>query len=306
MRNVKICLVAFMLVAAMQSFVRAEVAMPKVSGYVQTEYQGLQGGVDQFKVRRARLKIAGDVDPMVSYTILTDAVAATNLAAAYFDIKSIEGITLRAGQFKTPFSRAYLTSSTKHDTVDISSAINSLTSKYDTGIQVMGSVEMIKYSVGIFNGSGLNTADTNDNKDVIGRIDVPNVLPGLEVGFAGLYGKDASTGNNKKGVGTNVKYRKDALEVKAEAMSVSNSTVNGQGGFLQVGYDLSDKCQAVAMYDMYDPNIRVSGDKTNILTLGLNRFMSKNTKLQVNYLLISEETTAVDNDQLLVQMQVVF
>jgi len=52
--------------------------------------------------------------------------------------------------------------------------------------------------------------------------------------------------------------------------------------------------QAFVRYDTYDADIRpnVGGDKTDILTLGLNAFFAETTKLQLNYLVSRNDTPA--------------
>jgi hypothetical protein len=61
--------------------------------------------------------------------------------------------------------------------------------------------------------------------------------------------------------------------------------------------------QPFIRFDRWDPNKNVSGDRTDIYTLGFNWFFAETTKLQFNYNIKEEESTEVDNNEFLVQFQ---
>jgi len=64
---------------------------------------------------------------------------------------------------------------------------------------------------------------------------------------------------------------------------------------------------AAARYDYLDLNTDTSGDSGTQTSLGINRFIEKhNAKLQLNYVMCGEETTAVDNDIIRFVVQVSF
>jgi hypothetical protein len=282
---------------------------PQIGGYVQYLGQNDESAVDQLGIRRARLSVKGDLNEDVSYSFLTDAVTSATsgmLWKACIDIKTLPYFTIRMGQFKTPFSKTYLASSTKHDTVSLANGINSLTSKYDSGIQVMGQQSNIKYAVGVFNGSGRNAADVNDNKDIIGRVDFVKLIDGLEFGGAGYYGKNKTTNAYKKGIAANVLYKMSGLTLKSELIQMNDGDTTSQGGFLQAGYYFLPECEAVVMYDYYDVNNNVDSNEISAVTLGVNYVLNKSTKIQTNYVINMEKSNSLDNNQLLIQTQVVF
>ncbi|HZY30323.1 MAG TPA: porin [Candidatus Methylomirabilis sp.] len=130
--------------------------------------------VTNFRVRRARLgvdatffkyldfKIEGDFGEQGSPFILTD---------GYGELNYWKEVRLRGGQFKVPFSFEELTSSRFIDFVE-RSVVNNLVPARDVGAMVHGSLfgGMVEYGAGIFNGTGQNTFETNDSKDVAGRL----------------------------------------------------------------------------------------------------------------------------------------
>jgi hypothetical protein len=61
--------------------------------------------------------------------------------------------------------------------------------------------------------------------------------------------------------------------------------------------------QLFVRFDRWDPNQAVSGDRTDIYTLGFNWFFAETTKLQVNYNIKTEESNEINNNDLLAQFQ---
>ncbi|MFC1770313.1 porin [Candidatus Margulisiibacteriota bacterium] len=288
------------------SFAATEKKPLIIEGFLQTQFTQSDSTIDQFKIAKARFRFKGYLDENVYYNILADGVTSPALWVAHLNMTINEFLTLRGGQFKSPFSKTYLPVAHTWNTINLPNSIDNIAHKYDIGVQVMGQYNIFKYAVGLFNGAGRNTADSNDSKDIIGRVDIVNPIPGFEIGGSGFLGKDNTNNKNKKGGALNIRYKKDALDIHSELMLMSNSVVKEQGGFVLVGYKLLPDQQAIVMVDSYDPDAGISGDRQDSLTLGWNWFVTKKTKLQVNYLMMKEETNEVDNNQLTAQWQVVF
>jgi phosphate-selective porin OprO/OprP len=79
--------------------------------------------------------------------------------------------TLQGGQFKVPFSQEETTSSRFIDFAE-RSLLNRLVPGRDVGLMVSGEVGegIFQWYLGVFNGTGKNLADNNDEKDVAGRV----------------------------------------------------------------------------------------------------------------------------------------
>jgi hypothetical protein len=61
--------------------------------------------------------------------------------------------------------------------------------------------------------------------------------------------------------------------------------------------------QTFVRFDRWDANKNITGDRVDIITLGLNWFFAETTKLQFNYNIVKEEINEIKNDELLVQIQ---
>ncbi|HLC20564.1 MAG TPA: porin [Candidatus Methylomirabilis sp.] len=127
---------------------------------------------NNFLVRRGRIGLLGTFYKYFDFFVEADfAQGSAVLTDGYLDIHYWPELRLRAGQFKIPFSYEELLSDNSIDFVERSVADN-LTPGRDLGAMLHGSLfgGVISYAGGIFNGSGQNTADTNDSKDVAARL----------------------------------------------------------------------------------------------------------------------------------------
>jgi len=79
-----------------------------------------------------------------------------------------------------------------------------------------------------------------------------------------------------------------------------------RGMFTEATYDLTQKLQLVAKYDIFDPNQRFKKDDLREYTLGTNYFFAgNNIKLQVNATAVQNQI-AKDSKRLMVLTQYVF
>ncbi|UCE19155.1 MAG: hypothetical protein JSV84_02070 [Gemmatimonadota bacterium] len=256
----------------------------KTGGYVQVRYTSDENSIDEFQVRRARLKCSGDLLKNMSFLILFDAVSTPILWKAHIDINYKPWITLRLGQFKTPFSNEYLTSSAKLSMIDRAQVVSNLSTKYDIGLQVSGSFKILSYSLGVFNGSGKNTSDENDWKDVVGMI-VAKPFNEAEMGFSHYRGKSGEERQKKNRTGIYMATHLGLLSLGGEYIYAEDGSDQRDGWFVQAAYSCFTDFQGLVRYDTYDPDRDVSDDTSAIIILGLNVFIHNNSKVQINYLL---------------------
>ena len=72
--------------------------------------------------------------------------------------------------------------------------------------------------------------------------------------------------------------------LKGEYIRGRDTAVYMEGWYAQASiFVLPGKLQAVAKYDVYDPDLKISGDKTAISVAGLNWFFTDGMRLQANY-----------------------
>ena len=125
-----------------------------------------------FLVRRARLSIDATLFKYLNVVVDGEfAGTSASLVWGYIDLNYFPEARLRAGQFKVPFSFEQLTSSRFNDFVE-RSVVDNLVPAFDVGAMLHGNLlgGAVEYAAGVFNGAGQNAAETNDSKDIAGRL----------------------------------------------------------------------------------------------------------------------------------------
>ncbi len=124
-------------------------------------------------IRRFRVKWKGNAfRPWFLYAIeLSGDSGDLELRDMYFDAAYNTSIVPRAGQFKVPFNRERLTSSSNLQFVERSITSSEFSVGRDVGVAAYGILgDMVTYGVGVFNGDGRAGKSQNSNLLYAGRI----------------------------------------------------------------------------------------------------------------------------------------
>ncbi|MBI4436669.1 MAG: hypothetical protein HY590_04580 [Candidatus Omnitrophica bacterium] len=305
----------------------------KVGGLFQGWYVYDQDANDRFRIRRSEISLKGKIaekEP-IDYTIMVDPSQVTEsssatarksiLQDAFFTLGYIPHHTLDIGQYKVGIGEEGTRSSTKIDTIERAFISRTFGDQRDIGVRLNGKWSYLDYNVGVFNGSGQNQADANDQKDVAGRVVVRplkdwELFKGFEVGASGYHRPTHGTTLAKKRLGYEARYEYKDFSLKGEYMTGQGTAAHtdaenrtlANGYYGQIGYYFLPKLQGVLKYEGYDPNEEASDDKVEETTVGLNYFIDKYyAKVQLNYIHKNEETEdEVSNDQVIGALQVAF
>ncbi len=179
----------------------------KLRGYAQTDARffvddDAEALADTFVLRRARLIFDGSIGQQFDFRIAPDfGGGKSELQDGYLDFKPASAAILRVGRTKVPFGLERLQSSS--ETLFIETGLpTALTPNYDEGAYLYGTVGVLDYSVGAFNGGPDGASidsDNNDEKDLVARVFVSpfknteGPLNGLGLGIAGTWGKQAGS-----------------------------------------------------------------------------------------------------------------
>lgn len=297
----------------------------KVSGYIQAYYGWFEGSSnkDTFDLRRGFLTLDGKSDKNIDYRVQVDVVADTKiLRDAWVKYNGFSFFTIKVGQFKIPFSHEQLTGSSSLYTIERSKVATILSYAYDIGILLEGNTgnSKVAYAAALVNGTGSNTADTNDNKDFVGRIvmepfkaDDTTVLKNLSLGCYFQTGRQAIIGNNegsRKSFGSLLMYTYDNFKIISEYIyqdmeQIDRKSIYSDGWYIMGIDSFNPRFQGVVEFEEYDPNRKAGEDKEYVVTLGINWFAVENVKIQANYR-IKTEQASIDNNEFLLQTQVKF
>ena len=200
---------------------------PKISGFVQGHYQ-LDADKDftlksnTLRMRRVRMSVDGNLSQNVSYKIQGDWVCSPILVDAYIKIKACPEFAVQVGQFKTPFTLESPINPVNLEIFDYGETVKALSGYDDVcgvgkqgrdiGVMATGSLfklddkdfSLIDYSIGVFNGNGINITDNNNRKDIVGRLELhPGVKAVTLTGsfYSGKYHDEIDLKRNRYSFG---------------------------------------------------------------------------------------------------------
>jgi phosphate-selective porin OprO and OprP len=302
----------------------------QLSGYTQIRYQNqdAKGAIDGFDIRRARLDLKGDLTPIFSYRLQTDFAGSPKLIDAYADVKLFDFLTITIGQTKIPFSIENITPDNTMEAIDRSQVVEALVARTkdvignqngrDIGLQIGGSLIKYKnrylfdYGIGVFNGSGIDVADNNENKDVIGRL-ILHPIKGLGLGGSfytgkGKFGTPTPTNQDRQRRGLELVCEYKSFTFRSEFISGKDGATNRNGLYAQAGYYIvPQKFQVIVKYDTYDPDTSLSNNLSTNYILGGTYNFNAWSKIQAGYTYnVTQGTTNVHNNLGVIQYQISF
>ncbi|RLC46153.1 MAG: hypothetical protein DRH70_06080 [Candidatus Coatesbacteria bacterium] len=170
-----------------------------LTGLIQTYYAMYENDnmSDTFAARRVRLGVDGNVYEKIFFLIeLETSTSGNPLRDAYITLKYIPHVDLRVGQFFKPVLYEALTSTRKLPFIQYSLPtvymFSNNVADRDIGVQATFHLEKEDYTflllqAGVFNGTGMNKRDNNDQKDWVMRASVQPVK-GIKVFGSYTYG----------------------------------------------------------------------------------------------------------------------
>lgn len=205
-------------------------------------FAALRVQVDFSGIGRAR----GDTIPA---TLLTDAFV--ELAPQDTSVRAVALLrpVVLIGQFRTPFSMEYLTSSTQVPTVNRSQVVDRLASRRDLGALARVSVSRFATLTGaLVNGEGPNrTINTNGKLMAIGRL---TVLPHRSLAVSGKWlghGADHRWGSDARWITGKLIVEGEVIAQRATGDSVG--TFDGNGAYALAAYTVRPWLQSVVKWE---------------------------------------------------------
>ena len=158
------------------------------------------GKSNDFYMRHARVGLKGTVYKYYDFNISGEfGKGNSDLWDGYMGFNYLPEAKIRIGQFKAPFSLEWYSSADWRDFIEMPLPIDNLTPDRDIGAMIHGDIAkgILNYGLAICNGSGKNTSDTNDDKDVVARVVLSpfagsenTLLKGLHFGGGISHGRE--------------------------------------------------------------------------------------------------------------------
>lgn len=311
----------------------------ELRGLTHVRYQLFQEEArsDAFDLRRARLDLRGDVASKIGYRLHVELAGGPRILDATFVYRPYDFLNINLGQSKHPFCYDNLYSPWNLPTISRTQIDNALAFREsdlygnqngrDIGLWVSGKINtgqdeaerpLLDYTLGVYNGAGINVSDNNKEKDFGGAMGISPVKDLWVHGrFYTGHGRTTSdplviTDRTRFGGSATYKYKSwlfEAEYLQATDESDSLGQLERNGYYVTLGYTpIKDKLQLILRLDNYDPNSAPENDENaiNKFILGANWYFTKVTRIQLEYNLVREDGTQIDNDLLAIQFQAAF
>jgi len=280
---------------------------PRFAGYAQTRFQSI-GDSAVFLLRRARLGAQGALAPWATFKVQaelrsggTGATAATVAATDLYVALTHAEWSGVVGQFKTPFSREFILSSTLLELADRPLVVDALVPNRDVGMMAQWErAGRVTVQGGVFNGEGINRARNTDNRMLyIGRL-VVTPIKGVDVGGAVAAASDSTR------VDAELSARRGAWTLRAEYLQRHRATPQDEarGWWALAAYTVRpQRVQLVGRAEQFDPS-SAAGNRSTAYTAGLQWFFrGDDLKLLASYGVFIEQGPSVSNNRAIVQLQ---
>ncbi|MBQ8056451.1 MAG: hypothetical protein IJ270_06530 [Paludibacteraceae bacterium] len=282
--------------------------LPTISGFLQAGYDadfGENFGTNKkdvtntFHIRRARLKLNGNIGKKIDYTLQADFANTPKVVDVFMRFKPWKQFNIQIGQFKHPFSIESPTYLPKNiEAINNSMGAVNLVQKYgltdgqtgrQIGINLYGGFiqkegySIINYDLGVYNGNGINKKDDNNAKDISGRLTIMPIKD-LKISasyYWGKYGKNKA--RYERYAGGFAYDKPEGLIIRSEYIGGNTAGQYSHSAYAVVGYHIGPKWTAFWQYDFYQADVKDEKSQKTNLVIGAAWQPLKYLRAQVNY-----------------------
>lgn len=300
------------------------------AGYTYNSHEDNGKESNSFEIRRIMLVVNTEVFKNLDMLFMWDVSRAT-LHEFWADYKFADELKLRAGQFKTPFSIENNLSPANLEIIAGAQSVNYLAGipatdvtfggngGRDMGIMIHGNLipyqsrKLISYSLGVFNGQGINKRDQNNQKDVSANL-MLNVFKEVSIGGSLYIGKGHAQDNspygdilkgenykrNRWGVGAEVNL--NPVYFRTEYLQGKDKNIDSEGFYATAKINTLPKFDIILSYDYFLPARKIK--QTNYIVGGQWNFYRR-CRLQAQYI-YQDKSDLKNANMVMAQLQVGF
>lgn len=278
-----------------------------------SSYLGNPTGVNDFRLRRAEIKLSGKVTPAWGYEVMIDPTKSPSVTAGAdgkvlqdlgISYLGLKGHEFTLGQKKIAITEEGLRSSSEIDFIERARITRIIGDQRQAGFFYKGEYgHMFAAQASITNGLPSNVAGTSDRMFYAARFDV-KPAKGMVAGISGGTGNQGAAALARDRVGAH--FRWDGTEtlplmLRAEYGKATDGQTNGteidRDGFYVSGlYTFAKQFRLGVRYEMYDQNADVANDELSIITGGFHYMIKgKNINLKAEWYGITQDGRKVNN-----------
>jgi hypothetical protein len=268
----------------------------RIKGEIVPEFIGYQVMIDPAKLLRTRDTTipvenqdpppTGEEPEQVTVPVLS---GDTSVLQDFFITFMTDYVDVSLGQFKIPLSWEGYNSSSKTLFPERSRVSRHYGDRRDVGLRFEKKFDYFSYMGGVYNGDGLNTLDSNNQKDVALRLEV-YPIEGLMVGAVGYTSvgeREEATTKDRAEVDARLELG-DVL-LQAEYLhgwdgSTDDTRREGHGFYVAGGYTFFDALQPIVRFGFLDTDLDSEQAELTHYEFGVNYYFQKHeAKLQAVY-----------------------
>jgi hypothetical protein len=315
----------------------------RLSGYIQGQYVNdersrneLSGAaatrnLDQFSVRRARIKFTYQFSPTSRFVLQPDiASGGVTLKDGYVELTepwTTWKHTLTAGQFNWPFGFEIMYSSSAREVPERSRIVRTLfPGERDRGVMLsgLGLNDRLSYRVAVVNGTGTSqTFDFNKRKDIVGRLGYS--FGAIDVGASLYRGSDlvaTTTAANgiefdKERQGIDVQWATpiQGLGIRGEYITGKQAPAAGtnrgvsqdvDGWYFYAIQNIGTRHQVIVRADEYDADTDLDNNAVRTINPTYIFHWDANSKVMVSYEFIKTQRNDPDDNVFTLRYQYSF
>lgn len=275
--------------------------LPRISGMLDFRYQ-YSSETSTFDIRRARLDFQGEISKYFDYRLQLELTANPCILDAYARVKIRPYFNIQGGAFKIPFSLENPYSPKNLEFIDNAMSIIHLSSYQDLsgirsngrdiGIMIYGGFfrkkgfNILEYSLGIFNGAGINVRDNNKSKDIVGRLNI-SPIKSITLSASGYLGQmvvdDDHKYERRDRYGFGFRFDNKKFIFRTEFLTGLTAGLRSSGGYAVAGYTFIDKITPAIRFDIFQNDIHRMDTRRINYAVGLSYWINKYFRCQVNY-----------------------
>ena len=285
---------------------------PKIAGYLLAretwqDHVGLSA-----TIHRARIGIDGQFPARFSYRVMIEAQApaggrnpaTVSLRDGYIRWTRAPW-SLWFGQFKTPFSREYITSIAAIETADRSTVVDTLATKRDIGAMAdFAFGPHATLALGVFNGEGQNASGNRDSTVLPIARATARLIPQVTVG-----GSVARFGPDSLRYGVETSVESQGLLLRAEFIGQRRRGIDrdDRGWFVLGGWRARPWLQLIARQEDFQRPFIGRERRIEATTVGANlEWPGGRTRAILDWVARTSGTERTRRDQVIGQLQVRF
>lgn len=278
----------------------------KVMGYAQSTYT-VQHQDEETKnaLEMQRFIVMADarITDKVSFWLMYD-FSTSKIHEYYAQYAFSPALKLRIGQYKQPFTMESLLPPTLVSNIGLDESVAFMAGIWgdpcwgagrvgrDLGVMLTGDLwpregkPLLNYSIGVFNGAGMNQKENNNQKDLIGQV---NLMPLSGTTFSASfilgtaqaqatspYGRFAQGDNYKRNrLSVGADHKNALFCLRTEAMWGNDGGAKSMGWYANAEINLTKRLDLVANYDYLKRNLDLSDSSTQTLIGGLQYWVYK-------------------------------